>query len=482
MKPIILLFLTNFIVSYLYGQVGYATLSGNLAFAENGQMVRLLVNRYGIGSFPTSEKAYTAIVKDHVFQFHIPIGNVPLYFSLDCPSWGIARSVSGHYFLENGDRVMIDELTRTGLVHFSGKGALKLNLAYQLLESVRESTRACPEPRVASDVKNYFLSRDTLVSNALKDLEEERGMLSANAYQLIKTGILAQSIAKVNVVGGRFSPIKQPAQIDSALVALKAYHDGLAEKYRSQDRTYARLLPYADTYAGSVIIRYIYDSCTVQHQPFQFKKCYLFLKEYYQSNLRDRMILTLLYHDRRKSPEIPNCIQDAETFVQDPDLRQLLDNMKQALVKGLPAYPFELPDTSGNLHRLSDYRGKVVVIDCWFTSCGNCKRLIPYLEKIEKEFKGQAVEFVTISSDKNEALWKKSIQSGAYTTPYGLNLYTAGQGMNHPFIRNNAISGAPTLMVIDGLGRVSDTPVDPRFDNGKSLTAIVKANIAGLGK
>jgi thiol-disulfide isomerase/thioredoxin len=53
-----------------------------------------------------------------------------------------------------------------------------------------------------------------------------------------------------------------------------------------------------------------------------------------------------------------------------------------APVPGRPAAPdFNLPDTGGKLHRLSDYRGRPVIINFWATWCPPCREEIPSMNR-----------------------------------------------------------------------------------------------------
>src|SRR5260370_13399462 len=56
-----------------------------------------------------------------------------------------------------------------------------------------------------------------------------------------------------------------------------------------------------------------------------------------------------------------------------------------------------LKDASGQRVRLSDYRGKVVVLNFWATWCGPCRDEIPMLVEMEKEYSSRGVVFVGAS-------------------------------------------------------------------------------------
>jgi cytochrome c biogenesis protein CcmG/thiol:disulfide interchange protein DsbE len=70
------------------------------------------------------------------------------------------------------------------------------------------------------------------------------------------------------------------------------------------------------------------------------------------------------------------------------------------LKKGQPAPDFTLKDLDGKSWKLSDLKGKkVVMIDFWATWCNICKREMPILQKVYLEYKDKGVEFFGIALD-----------------------------------------------------------------------------------
>lgn len=72
-----------------------------------------------------------------------------------------------------------------------------------------------------------------------------------------------------------------------------------------------------------------------------------------------------------------------------------------AKLEVVPASVLETPVQSldGKSFKLSDYRGKVVVLDLWATWCGPCRDEVPHLVALSKEFAPKGVEVIGLTSE-----------------------------------------------------------------------------------
>jgi peroxiredoxin len=62
-----------------------------------------------------------------------------------------------------------------------------------------------------------------------------------------------------------------------------------------------------------------------------------------------------------------------------------------------------LKDATGASFKLADFFGKVMVINLWATWCGPCRREIPELVKLHKEFHSRGVEIIGLSTENPDA-------------------------------------------------------------------------------
>src|SRR5262245_42648135 len=63
----------------------------------------------------------------------------------------------------------------------------------------------------------------------------------------------------------------------------------------------------------------------------------------------------------------------------------------------MPAPKLELKDVEGRALRLSDYKGKVVLLNFWATWCAPCRAEMPDLVKWQREYKSQGLQVIGIT-------------------------------------------------------------------------------------
>src|SRR4030095_7267361 len=63
----------------------------------------------------------------------------------------------------------------------------------------------------------------------------------------------------------------------------------------------------------------------------------------------------------------------------------------------------ELKSVSGNSLKLSDYSGKVLLVNLWATWCGPCRMETPELVKLHKEYQDRGVELIGLSTEDPDA-------------------------------------------------------------------------------
>jgi thiol-disulfide isomerase/thioredoxin len=132
--------------------------------------------------------------------------------------------------------------------------------------------------------------------------------------------------------------------------------------------------------------------------------------------------------------------------------QQIAKGEKTEKMKGQPAPPFDYENFKGGKTKLSDLKGKYVYIDVWATWCGPCRQEIPHLQKLEEDYHGKKIEFVSISIDemKNYDKWKKMVEEKQMG---GIQLF-ADNNWGSAFVKAFDISSIPRFLLIDPKGNV----------------------------
>jgi peroxiredoxin len=120
-------------------------------------------------------------------------------------------------------------------------------------------------------------------------------------------------------------------------------------------------------------------------------------------------------------------------------------------VNGLQADPapaWNLPDINGKSVSLSDFKGKVVVLDFWATWCPPCRAEIPHFIDLQKQYGDQGLAVIGISLDAGGAG-----VVAAFAKKNNLN-YTVVMGDSDVVAQYGHIQGIPTTFIIDPKGEI----------------------------
>jgi len=150
---------------------------------------------------------------------------------------------------------------------------------------------------------------------------------------------------------------------------------------------------------------------------------------------------------KKKEPEPQQQAKQAEVKAEEKTTQPPGDKTPPG--PGAKTAPsFTLQDLKGNQISLSDFQGKVVVLDFWATWCPPCVKEIPHFIELYEQYKDRGFAMVGISLDRQGVSVVKSFAQ-KYRVNYPI-LMTDGQ-VDKAY---GGITGIPTTFVIDSAGYI----------------------------
>ncbi len=129
---------------------------------------------------------------------------------------------------------------------------------------------------------------------------------------------------------------------------------------------------------------------------------------------------------------------------------------------------FSMTNNKGELINLSDYNGKLLLLDFWASWCGPCKEEYPALKEAYAKFHDKGFEIVSISQDQNREDWINAIETNGLNW---VNLWDASGNNADPYLIYD-INGIPDNFLIDKNGIIV-----ARDLRGKELISTIKKNL-----
>lgn len=118
--------------------------------------------------------------------------------------------------------------------------------------------------------------------------------------------------------------------------------------------------------------------------------------------------------------------------------------------------------------KLSDLKGKVVLLDFWATWCGPCRRSLPHVKEIYEKYNDKGLEVLCVSLDNDEADWKDFIANSGQGMEKYHHVYERGCGWNSKDAAHYAVRSIPAKFLIDRDGKIigkfsSDDELDAKL-------------------
>jgi thiol-disulfide isomerase/thioredoxin len=123
----------------------------------------------------------------------------------------------------------------------------------------------------------------------------------------------------------------------------------------------------------------------------------------------------------------------------------------QFLSPGKIAPDFSQSKQDGKPLKLSDLKGKVVLIDFWASWCGPCRRENPNVVKLYEKYQKNGFTVLSVSLDQNKDQWLAAVKKDNLTWP---NHVSDLKGWSNEAAKQYKVTGIPFTVLVDKEGKI----------------------------
>ncbi len=142
----------------------------------------------------------------------------------------------------------------------------------------------------------------------------------------------------------------------------------------------------------------------------------------------------------------------AETALPDPAVIEalMLGDMRKLVLSEAPTLvpPGLMLGADDDEHRLSDWRGKLLLVNFWATWCAPCRKELGALDRLQAAMEGDRFEVLTVATGRNPL---PAIQK--LFADEGITLLPILRDPDQSFARSMGVFGLPVSVLIDADGR-----------------------------
>lgn len=415
--------------------------------SQNEEVRVNFYNEFNENLIANSDLLITPIVKNR-FSVQAQCSSEVAYFNIE--NWPTMSLYQNVFLVQLGDSLCLNMVSEKE-IYFSGKGSAKLN--YQLwFAKFRNTFFKSFSKNDTSIIEYNRLTASIMINTALDSLGRIKETMNEDTYHALRLN----TISAIKLEGlwslTSFIDSNNPTYI-------KAIEKEVSRSYQDQRGfviTDSILLDNSFLY-----VRYLFELSKVnialaeKNTHPSLKSLYNGIMKDFSGTTRDKLIVQCFLNHSEMESDVSALLADALKTMTDPFSKTVLNNRFLATKPGTKAFNFELEGLHGESVKLSDFSGKVLIMDTWFLGCAGCLGMATELEPIIAYFrKHKDVVFLGVNVDKEKERFITGVKSGKYTSPRTINAYTNGQGNVHPMIKHYQYRGFPNLLLIDKEGKV----------------------------
>jgi peroxiredoxin len=141
-------------------------------------------------------------------------------------------------------------------------------------------------------------------------------------------------------------------------------------------------------------------------------------------------------------------------------------------VVGTPAADFSLTDLNGRVHRLSDYRGKIVLVNFWATWCKPCTTEMPAMQATYDRLRDKGFVVLAVNELEDEAKVRDHVRTYGHTFPVLLD-------RDNRVANQFGVFGLPVSVFIDESGVVQEYIKGGLLTEQKIIEVVGRIQAAG---
>ena len=142
----------------------------------------------------------------------------------------------------------------------------------------------------------------------------------------------------------------------------------------------------------------------------------------------------------------------AKAYAQHPLYKLIQARVEELnrIAPGQKAPGFEMESLEGSSISLSDFKGKITLIDFWASWCGPCRKENPNMVKLYQTYHEKGLEILGVSLDTSKERWAKAVEKDNLAWNHVCDF----QKWQSPLVSQYAVRGVPFTVLIDKKGQI----------------------------